>query len=162
MPVMVTFTIKDGKGKSSNTKIRLPDGFNLPQYVEFAMSFGNILLNLSEGVITGISIGVPLDLSGATIRAVASTFADVAEKALLIARTAVSGLFARFNIPTFDESQVVTGSDEINVSLPNPAALIAIIENGVNVGGTQVDVEDKRDNDVTDVYGAFKNFRKYG
>lgn len=157
LAVTINFTIADAKGKSAVTKVRVPTGFSLADYAQFAIAMGNLIAAVSDGVITDISVGVPLSLSGATIRAVANTTADVAKKALLTAVSAIAGLFTRFNIPTYNESHTVTGSDEIDTSNPDVSALIAIYEAGV--GG--VNPIDSRSNDVADVQTARETFRKF-
>jgi hypothetical protein len=157
LAVTVNFTITDSKGKSAVTKVRVPTGFTLADYSQFAIAMGSLIAAVSDGVITDISVGIPLSLSGATIRAVANTTADIAKKALLSAVSAVAGLFTRFNIPTYDESHTVTGSDAIDTSDPDVSALIAVYEAGV---GGLVPV-DARNNDVADVQVAREVFRKF-
>jgi hypothetical protein len=137
--VTVNVTVIDGKGKSSISKVRLPTGFSIAQYSEAA----------------------PLNLSAATIRAAALDFADIAKKALFTVRSSVSGLFARFNIPTYAEANTVTGSDEINTADPDIAAFVAILEDGVNVSGTFIQPCDLRENDLAEVTQAREIFRKY-
>lgn len=147
LAVTINFTIADARGRSAVTKVRVPTGFSVSQYTEFAIAMGNIILAMTDGVMTNISIGVPLSLSGATIRATANGLADVAEKFLMIARTTVAGLLARFSIPTADQSLQTGSGDGIDESDTNVAAYIAILEGGS--GG--VTPTDKRDNDITDV-----------
>jgi len=158
LAVTVNFTMVDSKGKSSITKVRVPSGFSVSQYTEFAVAMAQVIANLSDGGITNISVGIPLSLSGATIRAVAGLAADVAKKALLQAGSAVAGLFARFTIPTYDEAHSTTGSDEIDQADPDVAALIAIYEAGAG-GASPIDL---RGNNLTDVTLAREIFRKFG
>lgn len=156
--VSFNFTITDSKGKSSVTKVRTPSGFSVSQYSEFGIAMAQVLTNMSDGVLTDVSIGIPLDLSGATIRAVAAAGADVAKKMLLSATSAVSGLFARFHIPTYDEDHTTTGSDSVDMADAEVAALIAVIEAG---SGGVLPV-DRRGNDLEDVTQAREVFRKFG
>lgn len=158
LAVTINFTIQDAKGKSAVSKVRVPTGFSMTQYVEFAIAMGQIIANISDGALTNISVGVPLSLTGAGIRAAAGDAADIAKKALLVARGAIAGLFARFNIPTYDEAHSTTGSDQINQSDPDVAALIAVYEAGAG-GVAPVDL---RENDLTDVSLARETFRKFG
>lgn len=80
LAVTVNYSFIDAKGKSSSTKVRVPSGFSVAQYTEFAIAMGQLMSNLSDGAITEISVGIPVDLSGATIRAAANNVADVAKK----------------------------------------------------------------------------------
>lgn len=157
LAVTVNFTITDAKGKSAVTKVRVPTGFSLADYSQFAIAMGNLIAAVSDGVITDISVGIPLSLSGATIRAVANTTADIAKKALLNAASAIAGLFTRYNIPTYNEAKTVDGSDEIDTSDPDVSALIAVYESGA--GGTAP--VDARENDISDITTAREIFRKF-
>lgn len=160
--VTVNVTILDAKGKSSITKIRVPTGFVLPQYAEFGVAMGQLIANLNEGVITEVSVSIPVDLSTATIRAAAMSVADVAKKLLVIARSSVVGLLGKFNIPTYDEINTVSGSDQADLADPGIAAFVALVESGVNVSGTFIQPVDLRGNDLEDVSQAREIFRKYG
>jgi hypothetical protein len=159
--VTINVTMLDAKGKSSVTKIRVPTGFTLSQYASFAYAIGQLICNMTDGAITNISVSVPVDLSGATIRAFATTIADVAKKLLILARSSVTGLFARFTIPTYNEGNSITGSDQADPADPDIAALIALVEDGVNVGGVFIQPCDLRENDLVDVSEAREIFRKF-
>lgn len=160
--VAVNFTFQDSKGKKSKSVLHVPTGFTIAQYLEFATAAGQILANASNGEVTSISLGVNLDLSTATIRAAALSTADIAQKAFFMVRSAVSGLFAKFNIPTLNESDhVVTGSDELDLADADVAALITIYEDGVDIGGSVfIQPCDERENDLESVSQAREIFRK--
>jgi hypothetical protein len=157
LAVSVNFTITDAKGTSSTTFVHIPTGFSIAQYVEFAEAMGQVIADLSEGVLTRITISLPLTLSGATIRSVASNFADIAKKALLTAGSAIGGLFARFNLPTYDETHTIDNTDQLDQADADVAAYIAIIETG---GGGAAPC-DKRSNNLTTVLTARETFRKF-
>jgi hypothetical protein len=162
LAVSLNFTVLDAKGKSSITKIRVPTGFSVTQYAEAASALAQLIANLSEGAITDVSVSLPLSLSGATIRATALGIADVAKKALFVARTAVAGLFTKWNFPTYDEVNSVAGSDDVNEADTEVAAMIAILEDGINVSGTIVTPRDARGNLIDSVSEAREIFRKFG
>lgn len=163
LAVTINFSFLDEKGKSSVTKIRVPSGFSINQYVEFATAMGQLVGNLSDGAITDISISLPINLSGATIRAAAENWADVAKKALFMVSSAVTGLVSKFFFPTYDESNgnTVDGTDQLDVADPEVAAMIGLIENGVNVSGEIIQPIDLRGNDLVNVTQAREIFRKF-
>jgi hypothetical protein len=157
LAVAVNFTITDAKGKSATTKVHVPTGFAIADYIEFGTAMGQIIADLSDGVLTNISISLPLSLSGATIRAAAALAADVAKKGLFIAGSAISGLFARFNIPTYDEDHTVDNTDEMDLADAEVAAVVAIIEGGAG-GASPCDL---RGNNLTDVLSGREIFQKF-
>lgn len=162
LAVTINYSFIDAKGKSSSTKVRVPSGFSVAQYTEFAIAMGQLMSNLSDGSITEISVGIPVDLSGATIRAAANNVADVAKKALFMMTGAIAGLFSKIFVPTFDESNTTSGSDSIDRADPDISAFVAILETGVNVGGINVGPVDMRENAITTVTDQREIFRKFG
>lgn len=159
--VSVHFTILDEKGKSSKTTVHVPTGFSVSAYAQFAQSMAQIIANITEGQITEVSVSLPLSLSGATIRAVALTGADIFKKLFVQARSTVAGLVGKFNIPTYDEVNTIIGSDQANEADAQIAALIAIVEGGANISGEVVRPVDLRGNNLVDVSIARETFRKF-
>jgi len=160
--VSVNFVILDNKGKSSMTKVHVPSGFTFAQYIAFGQAMGQLVANLSEGALTEISVSVPLNISGATIKTVALAIADVAEKAMFQAVSTVSGLFAKWFYPTYDESHTLDGSDQINTADADVAALITVLEDGINVSGTFVTPRTLRGDPIDEVTVQREIFRKFG
>ena len=160
--VSLNFTVIDAKGKSAITKIRVPTGFSVSQYAEAAVALAQLVGNLSDGALTDVSVSLPLSLSGATIRAVALGIADVAEKALFVARTAISGLFTKFFFPTYNEVNTIAGSDTLEAADADVAAMVAILEDGINVSGTIVRPRDARGNLIEAVSETREIFRRFG
>lgn len=159
LAVTINFTITDAKGKSAITKVRVPTGFSINQYSLFAVAMAQLVTNLSEGSITEITVGMPLSLSGATIRGAAVNIANVFKKAIFVAKSAITGLGTKFFFPTYNESNTVTGSDDVDAADADVAALVAIIEGGVNTGGEIVQPIDMRGNDLVDVTEMREIFR---
>lgn len=162
LAVRITFTVMDSKGKSSTFPVHVPTGFSIPQYGEFAVAMAQLISAISQGQITDVSVGIPLSLATATIRTVAIATADIAEKALVVVRSVVAGLFARFNIPTFNDQKSVTGSDDLDQSDPDVSEYLAILEDGISTPGGVINCVDRRDNDLSAVTLAVENFRKSG
>lgn len=150
LAVTVRFDFLDDKGKTSFSKVRVPNGFSLAQYGEFGTAFAQLLANVSNCKITGGSLTFAIDLSGLGLRTVASSLSDVAEKGLFLFNTVVTGLKAKLRIPTLDESQVPSGSDAIDTANVDVAAFIAAMENGIVVPvAVTVQPTDDRTNDIS-------------
>ncbi len=165
LAVSVTFNFVDSKGKTSTTKIRVPTGFSVAQYTEFAIAAAQLLTNGSLAKITSVSFAVGVDLSGATIRSAAQGAADIAQKMLIVIRSSISGLFARLNIPTANEAKVLDSSDAFDTSDSAIAALITALEDGISVplpttGTVTVTPRDRRENPLDTVSEVRETFRR--
>lgn len=157
--VAVRFDFVDSKGKTSFTKIRIPNGFSIADYQEFAQAAAQVISNISVVRITRTSLCFSLDLSTATLRAVAASGADIAQKAYFSFNTATSGFRKRLRIPTLDETKVPVGSDAIDLTDVDVAALVDAMNNGIVVTGGTIAPCDSRTNDLTAVGEAREVFR---
>lgn len=160
LSVSVGINFIDSKGKTSTTKIRVPIGFSVAQYTEFAIAAAQICTNVSLAKVTAVSFSIGVDLSGATIRSAALGAADIAQKMLIVARSTISGLFARFNIPTANEAKVISGSDAFDTADADVAALITALEDGILVGAVTVTPRDLRENTLDTVTQVRETFRR--
>lgn len=156
----VVFNFMDGKGKESFTKVRVPTTFAIADYIEFAQFVAQEFLDLSTGRITSVSIVVGLDLSTGTFKAVADVLADVFEKALFTFNTVLAGFRSKFKFPTWDESNTIDGTDQIDTSDIAVAAFITAYEAGIVTTGGTINFTDSRENvaDSNDI--AREIFRK--
>jgi hypothetical protein len=160
LAVSIRFDFVDDKGKTSFTKVYVPNGFTIAQYVEFAQGFAQLLANASQAVVTRASVVFSMSLAGATIKATANFVSDIAQKAFFQFRTAVGGFFARMKIPAVKETLVNVGSDSIDVDDLNVAAFITAMENGIVSSGVTIQPVDDRGNDIVDTTIAREVFRK--
>lgn len=155
----VNFTFKDAKGKTSKTQVRIPAGLSFAIYVEFAQAAAAIMAALSTAELTEVSVSVGIDLSGASLRTVATQFSDIFHKALVMGRNAISGLFGKFNIPTYDELNTSANSDQLNLVDAEVAVLVTLIEDGILVGATLMYPVTPRNEALTLVTTAKEQFR---
>jgi hypothetical protein len=156
----VHFTFKDAKGKESFTKIRIPSTFTFAQYKLFGAAAAQVFANMSTAEITEVSVGVGIDLSGLGLNSVAAQFADWFNKAFIQANNAISGLIAKFNLPTYDDSHNTAGSKTLDPTDTDVIALTTLITDGVTVGGSLVFPVTVRDEALSTVTIAKETFRK--
>lgn len=159
LAVSIRIDIVDAKGKSSFTKVRIPNGFTLAGYSEFAVGIAQLMANISTGRITNVSYCVSLDLSGAVIKSAASGLSDIAQKMLWGFSTAVAGFRTKMKIPAISELKVISGSDAINLADPDVGAFLSAMEIGILVTGGTVQPTDMRQNDITTTDYAREIFR---
>lgn len=162
MALAVTLRVdfQDQKGKKSFTNIRIPNGFTIAQYTEFAQAATQLLSNISVATITGASISVGLDLSGSTIKAVAAAVADVAHKGFFQFGSVAAGFFSRLRLPAFDETLIPVGTDAIDQADPDVAAFIASMTNGIAITSGTLQPTTDREDDLNSVQFARELFRK--
>jgi len=160
LAVSVRFDFIDGEGETSFTKVHVPTGFTIAQYTEFAQSMGQLMANITDGAITGASFCVGIDLSGATIKALVTTGADIAQKALFGFGTALAGFRTKLKLPAFRTALITSGSDAVNQAHADIVAFDAAMENGIVVTGGTVSPCDLRGNDIDSLNYARELFRK--
>lgn len=140
----LTLTFRDNKKKTSTTKIHFEDGMSIANYVDAAYAIGQTIVNLSSAKLVRASLAFSVDLSSATIRSIANTAADIAQKALIIVRSFTVGQFAKYNVPTTLDSIFVDGTDILDETDSDVAALITALEDGIDVGAVTVTPRTKR------------------
>lgn len=160
LAVSVRFSFVDAKGKTSFTKVNVPTGFTIANYIEFGQDFAQLLTNISEGQITGASATFALSLSGLGLKTVVSGVADAGQKAFFIFRSAVTGFTKRLFVPTLSELKVTAGSDDIDQADVDVAAFITAMEDGIVVTGGTISPVDSRAQDLVAVSSAKENFLK--
>lgn len=158
--VSVTVTFIDDKGKTSSTKCHIPTGLSIAAITAFCTSFGQLLADFSSCQVTGVKACVGLDLSSATLRAVAAAGSDIANKAQALFTTG-TGLFSRMIMPTASDSYTLTDSDAFDEADGDVAALVTIFEDGITTTGGTIAPVDLRDNDITGVTEFRETFRKF-
>lgn len=157
------FNIRDAEGTNSFTEINVPTSLNLVQLGEFYLDVSQDLADLSGGEITSVGFGISFDLSGATLRTVATSVSHVARKGFFQWATALTGFFKRFRIPSFDEDLTSGTSDDIDLADPLVDAIVDGINDGYTVTGpTDITFSDTYENDIVAVTVAREQYRKAG
>lgn len=160
LAVSIRYQFIDGEGDTSFTKIHVPTGFSIAQYTEFAIAFGQLLANITDGGITSASFCVGLDLSSSTIKAVVTTGADIAQKALFGFGTILAGFRTKLKLPAFRTALITSGSDSVDQSHADIVAFSSAMEDGIVVTGGTISPTDLRGNDVDALNYAREFFRK--
>jgi len=156
----VNFTFKDAKGKESFTRIRIPSTFTFLEYKGFGAAAAQVVANMSTAEITEVSVSIGIDISGLGLNTVAAQFSDWFNKAFIQANNAVSGLIAKFNLPTYDDSHNATGSKNLDPTDADVIALETLITDGVDIGGSLIFPVTVRDEALSVVTIAEETFRK--
>lgn len=160
LAVSVRFDMKDDKAKTSFTKVRVPTGFSIAQYTEFAQGMAQLIADISQCQVTRASFCVGLDLSGASIKPSPTAFSDIAQKILVGFSTVLAGFRTKMKIPALDETKVLAGSDALDQSDADVAAFITAMENGIVTSGGTIAPTDQRLNDINNTDYMRELFRK--
>lgn len=156
----VHFTFVDAKGKESFSKLRIPNSLTYAQYSAFGAAAAAVVKAMTTCEITEVSVSVGLDLSGASLKTVATQFADWFNKGFIQASNAINGLIGKFNIPTWDDNNNSTGSKNMDLADPDVAELVGLIEDGLDVSGTLIYPVTVRNDALTNVDVAVETFRR--
>lgn len=160
-PVVIV-TVRDRKGKTSTTEIKIPTGLTLANMIEFAQDLASLIDPITSGQIINVGIGIRVDLSSLGLTAAAGTTADVEEKGQFQFGTAL-GTYTTVNIPCIGDLDVVDGSDELDQSDADIAAFITAMTGGITLTDTSVvQPTDAREEDITSLVYARERFRSSG
>lgn len=160
LAVSIRFEFLDAKNKTSFTKIRVPTGFTLAQYTDFAQQAAQLLTNASGAQITKVGICFNVSLIGLGLKTVANAVSSVAKKLALYFRTSATGFYAKTTIPAIDESLFVDGSDSADLAEEPIDDLIDMFVTGVDISGTVMTFTNDRQHDIVSLLEAKERFRR--
>lgn len=160
LAVSVRIDFVDNKGKSSFTKVRLPSGRTLVDYKDFAEQICQLFLNVSTGRITRSSICFGVDLSSASLNTTPSAVSSVKKKAAMRWITAETGFDAKFSVPAFSESKIVSGSDDVDTSDADVIAFVDQLEDNIAVTAGTMVFTNGRGHAVATLKTAKERFRR--
>lgn len=159
----VIFSFRDAKGKTSTTEVNVPTGLTLANMTIFAQEMGKLIDPLISGVITRIGVAISVALPAGLDASPVST-SDVEEGGKFQFSTA-GGYYTGLRIPTWLESLVSSGSDDINTVDTDVAAFVTAMISGIDlttatpVAGTgTVTPTDGRGDDITALVNAKEQF----
>lgn len=160
LAITLRFNFRDDKGKESATKIRVPTGFNLSDYIEFGQAAAQILVDNSTAQLTKASATFNVDLSGLGLKTIAGTLSKVARKLWLQFTTAVTGFLGKTLFPGLDETKVIANSDDVDQTDLDVAALVSAMEDGLPVTLGTMTFTNGRGHDLVTASEAKEQFRR--
>lgn len=161
--VQVIFTIKDNKGKLSTTAIKIPTGISLPNMVEFAQEAAVLVDAVTIGQIVNVGLAITVDTSALGLTPVPGATSDVEEKGTFQYMSAAN-FRTSTRIPCWSDLNVVTGSDEVDLTDADVIAFNNMMVNGLvlPVGAITVQPCDIRESDIISLDWARERFRASG
>lgn len=162
LAIKIIYTAVDDKGATATTEVKVPTGFTIAQYTEFAQSMAQFIDAIIGGRITSANFCVGVDISGLGLKAAALVSSDVEEKGFFQYSTA-GGFHTRLQLPALNEGFVSLGSDDIDVTDPDVLAFDQAMVLGIAVTGpATIQPTDEREDDITARDFAREVFRASG
>ena len=153
----LVYELEDVSGDVAETSIKIPTTFQFDAYTEFGRGMASFLDAILGGKVNRASLRAIPDLSGLTGNAVSST-ADVEDVAAFVFQTA-DGRPVRINVPGYDETRTITGSDDIDLTDPDIAAFVTAVTAGVAVTAGTAEPCDVAEDDIVSLVSARERFR---
>lgn len=150
-PRKLVYNIKDGVGKPATMSFNIPLSFSGAQTEAFADALAPIIDDLIDGYIVDYEYTVSM-IPVAGIAVVALGTADVEEGALFNWRTA-NGYPTKNRVPTFKESLMIAGTEQVNLADPAVDAFNLAIRSGL--GAPAVAPSDGHGDDITTLVSAY-------
>lgn len=160
MPIEIVFSIYDRRGKSGTTSVKIGDGNQKANTEGFAAAWADAIDNIIGGVIRSAVAILGVDISALTNN-VATSSSDVEEIASFQFQTE-NGIPVEVNIPGILETLVVNESGNLDLTAPQVADFVALMEDGITVSSTLVEPCDVGNDDITGLVYARERFRNSG
>jgi hypothetical protein len=160
-PITIVYTVVDGKGRVSTPAFYLDGNAPFSDVGPAALAYIKDVQAVLGGQVIGGNLTIPLDLTGVGSGTPVAT-SDVEEGALFIMRSA-NNFTTRQRLPTFAESRIVTGGDDVDLGNLDVSVLVNNLTLGIDSsreGGTGVvRMTDVRGDLITAVSSAKKSFQ---
>lgn len=151
------YTIRDSKGKESTFRMNFPTNADIAIAKEFLRNTGTMIDGLIRGQIVSVGITLGVENLPAGWKAAPLPNADVEEGARFSFRSAI-GAITNFRIPTFDEANVIEGTQNVNTALAPVDAFVDRITDGYTQGLINVSPSDDHGSDIVSLESALESF----
>lgn len=159
-PIEVTGTYIDQAGQVSTNTMYVAEGLTIAQITEGLQGLVQLVDDVVSAIIRGFTFSVTIDLSGLTGNVSAGT-SDVEEVGEFISRTDF-GREVMLNLPAINDTTSPAGSDELDQTDTNIAAIISMLEDGLATTGGTIIPSDMDENDLVEVVTARERVRNTG
>jgi hypothetical protein len=158
MAFEIIFSVKDEKDKYSTVRLYLPSSTVWTDAIEFVKDAAPLLEALIRGQITRAGIAYTVDVSDLGLRASPLSGSDVEEGANFI--FTASPFQMRHRIPTFDESKILAGTREVDLTDADVDAWVDMMVDGITPVATLVEPCEWRGDDLEACSSAKEAFQR--
>lgn len=156
----VIYTAIDDDGDRGTTTVKVPTGFSLSDYGEFGAAMATLIDAMMAGKVESADLCFTADVTG-LLANTADNDSDVEEIGAFQFDTFENRLVS-INVPGLDELKVTAGTDDIDTSDPDVAALLTAVEVGINTAGGTISPCDIGEDDIVSLRTARERFRSSG
>lgn len=134
-PIEIRYTVQDGDGKQSQMTLNVASDTPLAEMQAIVDTVAQLLIPVLGGSLVDAQYTVKADLTASTwyvdAANTANVLSDIEEGAVFVFES-IDGYRTSIRMPTFDESLIVQGSDNVNTADTDVAAFIAVMLNGID------------------------------
>lgn len=159
-PLELVGTYRDQANKEATNTLYVTDGLTIAQMTEGVQALVQLIDEVLNAVIRGFDFVLSVDLSGLTGNSTGQT-SDVQEVGEFIFATGANRPVV-LNLPCINDAASPAGSDDIDQSDTDMAAIIAMMEDGLVVTGGTIIPTDVDQNDIVQLVTARERMRNSG
>ena len=147
----------------ATTEVKVPTTLTAVQLIEFAQQMAILMDAVTIGQIVNVGVVLAVDISGLGLTGAPGSTADVEEKGVFM-YNAVGGFRTTVQVPCLADTDVIPGSDEIDLTDADILAFNTAMISGLllPVGAITVSPTDSREADITSLDWARERFRASG
>lgn len=157
----VIYSIEDDDGDIATTSIKVPNGFSIAQYTEFAAAMADIVQNLLDGALRSADLCLSVDISaiGNNTLVEASNADEIAAFQFIT----TDSRRVNVNLPAYSaDNFTIAGSDDLDQSDADVMAFITAMTSGLAVTGGTIEPCDVGEDDIVDLLTAREAYRSSG
>jgi len=160
MAITITYSIRDGKGKAGQCSVKIPETTSTQDTKEFAQEMGELIVALIDGEVTNISAAIDVDLTAGILAQSAAANSD-REEGAQFNFSVQGGFYTGTRIPTFKESLMVSGDEDVDVAQQAVDDFVDAMVNGITLTSTATVAPcDMRDTGITGLSSAYDAFQR--
>lgn len=160
MPAIgITVSVVDAKGATSNSTVWVPGASDIDDVIEFAEALAQNWANMQTGKVTKVGVTIAVDISSLSNNTLGAN-SDVEEGARF-GWGVVGGFKSSNRIATFDETLIVSGTKQVDITDTDVAEFIGWMVSGFTPVSTVVILPtDYRSAVISSQDSALEDFQK--
>lgn len=160
MAIDLVLYVEDDAGNVSTTALPFSASFSLPQLIEGGQAFAVLIDAVINGRFRGADLCVNVPIGGLTDNT--TTGGSDVEEVAAFEFVTINGNRVKLNVPGMTDLDTLPGSNDLDTTEADVAAVIAMMEDGLAVTSGTIEPQDIGDEDIVDTIFAREHFRSSG